>query len=98
MSAEPAFRDPSPIAVALDAPDLDPQGTHHFGSPSFRETQVTRVVDDTGSVRVLVIDPHRHAMKLAVEFASDRTCGHVHDPRPNRSNCAGSRRGTVRPR
>jgi hypothetical protein len=40
-----------------------------IGAAAFHEAQIARVIDDAGKIRVLVIDPHRHAMTAVVHFA-----------------------------
>jgi hypothetical protein len=39
--------------------------------PALHETQIARVIDDAGEIRVLVIDAHRHDVAAAFNLAID---------------------------
>jgi hypothetical protein len=40
----------------------DTERAQKFGAAAFEETQIGGMIDDTGKIRVLVIDPHGDAV------------------------------------
>lgn len=49
-------------AISKNPAVLYTERAQKFGAAAFKETQIGGVIDDTGKISVLVIDPHSEAV------------------------------------